>query len=112
MTFLAEGFGAAQTELQMLKMKIKGAENAAEGSKRAWAGILVSNLGAQLISTEDIHVQLAMAEASRAAKKRRGRGKQHRLTGKTLMKTPLSSRVKQIRTECMRAMKVIDEVEV
>ena len=43
--------------------------------KRARAGISVSNLGTHILSTEDIHAQVIAAEASRAAKKRKGKGR-------------------------------------
>ena len=90
MISLAEGFGAAQTELSMLKMKLRDAEAAAEGSKRKpRAGMSVAYLGTHILSTEGVHAQLASAEASRAAKKSKRKGKAKQVDGGDPTEDPL-----------------------
>ena len=43
--------------------------------ERQRAGISVQNLGTHILTTEDIHSQVVAAEALRASKKRKGKGK-------------------------------------
>ena len=72
---LADGYGASQTEVSMLRMRLRDAEAAQNVQKRARKGISVSNLGTFHITTDNIHAQVMAAEASRAAKKRKGKAK-------------------------------------
>ena len=59
----------------MLKMKLKEAEDAAEANKKKpRKGISVSTLGTFHVTTDKVHTKVA-AEASTAAKKRKGKGK-------------------------------------
>ena len=71
---LADGFGACQTELEMLRKEIRDAKASQAPQKKPRAGMTVGNLGTHILTNDVTLGQVTASEVVRLAKK--GKGKQ------------------------------------
>ena len=74
-TSLAEGFGAAQTKLEMARKELKVLQDAQDVQKKRRGGVTVDNLNTHIMTNHVTLGQVTAIEVVRSAKKGRGKGK-------------------------------------
>ena len=76
------------THLIMIEGCCQELQAIVDASKQAWAGISVDNLQTHILTSQEAFSQVTATEASRAAKKSKGKGKAPEVDGEDPTKDP------------------------